>query len=239
MFVNRRHLVLGSAAIAAASLAPRLVRAQAVVGPFTLEPLPYPISAFEPYIDSKTMETHHDRHHQAYVTNLNNAAKDNSAVGSMPLHELVGNIGELPESVRTVVRNNGGGHANHTMFWHVMGPGGGAPDPQLAAAINRDFGSVDSLKQKFNDAGVRVFGSGWVFVTVTRDGKLAIETRPNQDTPLMDGGRVLFGNDLWEHAYYLNYQNRRADYLKAWWNAVSWSNVSARYAAAKAGTLTI
>jgi len=125
------------------------------------------------------------------------------------------------------------------MFWQVMGPGGSAPDPELAAAIKRDFGSLDSLKQTFNDAGVHVFGSGWAFVTVTRDGKLAIETRPNQDTPLMDGGRVLFGNDLWEHAYYLNYQNRRADYLKAWWNAVSWSRVGARYAAAKAGTLTV
>ncbi|MBO0756805.1 MAG: superoxide dismutase [Bradyrhizobiaceae bacterium] len=239
MFVNRRHLVLGSAAIAAASLAPRLALAQAVAGPFNLEPLPYPANAFEPHIDAKTMEIHHDRHHQAYVTNLNNAAKDNSAVGSMPLHELLGKIDQLPESVRTVVRNNGGGHANHTMFWNVMGPGGGAPDPELAAAIQLDFGGLDSLKQKFDDAGVRVFGSGWVFVTVTRDGRLAIETRPNQDTPLMDGRRVLFGNDCWEHAYYLNYQNRRADYLKAWWNVVSWSNVGQRYAAAKAGTLTI
>jgi superoxide dismutase, Fe-Mn family len=239
MLVNRRHLVFGSAAIAAVSLAPRLGLAQAAAGPFRLEPLPYTANAFESYIDSKTMEIHHERHHQAYVTNLNNVAKDNSAVGSMPLDELLGKIGQLPESVRAVVRNNGGGHANHTMFWQVMGPGGGAPDPELAAAIKRDFGNLDSLKQKFNDTGVRVFGSGWVFVTVTRDGKLAIETRPNQDTPLMDGGRVLFGNDLWEHAYYLNYQNRRADYLKAWWNAVSWSNVGARYAAAKAGTLTI
>jgi Fe-Mn family superoxide dismutase len=239
MVVSRRHLVLASAAIAAGSLAPRLAFAQAVAGPFKLAPLPYPTNALEPMIDAKTMEIHHDRHHQAYVTNLNNAAKDHTALASMPLQELLRNLGELPESVRTVVRNNGGGHANHTMFWQIMGPGGGMPDGELSAAIVRDFGSLDALQSRFNDAGLRVFGSGWVFVTVTHDGKLAIETRPNQDTPLMDGGRVLFGNDVWEHAYYLSYQNRRADYLKAWWNAVSWKNIAERYAAAKTGALSV
>jgi superoxide dismutase, Fe-Mn family len=239
MLVNRRYFVLGNAAIAAGSLAPRLALAQVATEPFKLDPLPYPTNAFEPYIDSKTMEIHHDRHHKAYVANLNNAAKNNSAVGSTPLHELLRKIGELPESVRAIVRNNGGGHANHTMFWQIMGPDGGTPDRELSAAISRDFGTLESLQSQFNDVGMRVFGSGWVFVTVTPQGKLAIETRPNQDTPLMDGGRVLFGNDLWEHAYYLNYQNRRADYLKAWWNAVSWRNISARYTAAKAGTLSI
>ncbi len=239
MVVSRRHLVLASAAIAAGSLAPRLAFAQAVAGPFKLAPLPYPTNALEPMIDAKTMEIHHDRHHQAYVTNLNNAAKDHTALGSMPLQELLRNLGELPESVRTVVRNNGGGHANHTMFWQIMGPGGGMPDGELSAAIVRDFGSLDALQTRFNDAGLRIFGSGWVFVTVTHDGKLAVETRPNQDTPLMDGGRALFGNDVWEHAYYLSYQNRRADYLKAWWNAVNWKNIAERYAAAKTGALSV
>jgi len=239
MIINRRHLVLGSAALAAGSLASRVVFAQAAAGPFSLPPLPYPTNAFEPAIDAKTMEIHHDRHHQAYVTNLNNVAKDYSAVGSLPLPELLRNIGELPESIRAVIRNNGGGHANHTMFWQIMGPGGGAPEGDLLAAINRDFGGLETLQTRFNDAGLRLFGSGWVFVTITRDGKLAIETRPNQDTPLMDGGRVLFGNDVWEHAYYLNYQNRRADYLKAWWNAVSWRKIAERYAAAKTGTLAV
>jgi Fe-Mn family superoxide dismutase len=239
MFVSRRHLVLGTAAIAAGSLAPRIVFAAGAAGPFTLDPLPYATNALEPNIDAKTMEIHHDRHHQAYVTNLNNVAKDYAVLGSMPLHELLGKMGELPDAVRTIVRNNGGGHANHTMFWQIMGPDGGAPQGELLAAIVRDFGGLEALQTRFNDAGLRVFGSGWVFVTVTRDGKLAIETRPNQDTPLMDGKRVLFGNDVWEHAYYLNYQNRRADYLKAWWNTASWRSISQRYAAAKAGELTI
>jgi Fe-Mn family superoxide dismutase len=239
MLVNRRHLVLATATIAAGALAPGLVFAQAAQGPFKLDPLPYPTNAFEPVIDAKTMEIHHDRHHQAYVTNLNNVAKEHPEIAAKPLPDLLAKLGELPEAVRTVVRNNGGGHANHTMFWQIMGPAGGAPAKDLLTAIDRDFGGLESLQSRFNDAGLRVFGSGWVFVTVAHDGKLAIETRPNQDTPLMDGGRVLFGNDVWEHAYYLNYQNRRADYLKAWWNAVSWKAISERYAAARAGTLAV
>jgi Fe-Mn family superoxide dismutase len=137
------------------------------------------------------------------------------------------------------VRNNGGGHANHTMFWQIMGGSGGAPTGDLKAAIDRDFGGLDKLQDQLNGAGARVFGSGWVFVTVTRDGKLALVSKPNQDTPLMDGQRVLMGNDVWEHAYYLKYQTRRADYLKAWWNVIDWGKVGGRYAAAKAGTLTI
>jgi superoxide dismutase, Fe-Mn family len=247
MPVNRRSLVLGTSVLGAAALAatvkPRAgiaqVVAQATSGPFKLDPLPYPVNAFEPYIDAKTMELHHDRHHLAYVTNLNNAAKDNSALASKSLPDLLSNLQDLPESVRTLVRNNGGGHANHTMFWQVMGTGGGKPEGELAAALVRDFNGLEALQSKFNDAGLRVFGSGWVFVTVTRSGKLAIETRPNQDTPLMDGGRVLFGNDVWEHAYYLSYQNRRADYLKAWWNTLDWRKVGERYAAATAGTLAV
>jgi Fe-Mn family superoxide dismutase len=239
MSVNRRRFVLGTATVAAAACAPRLAAAQAPSGPFKLDPLPYPTNAFEPHIDAKTMEIHHDRHHQAYVTNLNNALKDYPDVAAMPLQDMLAKIGELPEAIRTTVRNNGGGHANHTMFWQVMGPDGGAPDGDLLAAITRDFGGLDPLQAKFNDAGGRVFGSGWVMVTVDKEGKLALETRPNQDTPLMDGKRVLFGNDVWEHAYYLTYQNRRPDYLKAWWTTVSWPKVTERYAAARAGTLTI
>src|SRR5258708_6018126 len=185
------------------------------------------------------MEIHQDRHHQAYVNNLNTVAKDNPAIGTVPLQDLLAKLGDLPDTIRTAVRNNAGGHANHTMFWQIMGPGGGAPDGDLFAAITRDFGGVDTMQAKFNDAGTRVFGSGWVFVTVTKDGKLAMESRPNQDTPLMDGKRVLFGNDVWEHAYYLLYQNRRPDYLKAWWNTVNWAKVAERYEAAKAGTLAV
>ncbi|NVO15104.1 MAG: superoxide dismutase [Rhodoplanes sp.] len=234
----------GSAALAAAALAPRAAFAQAAAGPFTLAPLPYAANALEPHIDAKTMEIHHDRHHQAYVNNLNAAVKDHGQVAAMPLQDILAKLGEVPESVRTAIRNNGGGHANHTMFWQVMGPGGAgspgsAPAGALAEAITRDLGGLDKLKTDFNGAGTRVFGSGWVFVTVTRDGKLAIESKPNQDTPLMEGKRVLFGNDVWEHAYYLTYQNRRPDYLAAWWNVVSWPKVGERYAAATAGTLTI
>jgi Fe-Mn family superoxide dismutase len=242
MLINRRRAILGTAAIAAATCLPRVVFAQAgssEAGPFKLDPLPYPTNALEPHIDARTMEIHHDRHHQAYVNNLNQVAKDNPAIGTTPLHDVLAKLGELPDTIRTAVRNNGGGHANHTMFWQVMGPGGASPDGELFAAITRDFGGLDTLQARFNDSGTRVFGSGWVFVTVTNDGKLALETRPNQDTPLMDGKRVLFGNDVWEHAYYLMYQNRRPDYLKAWWNTVNWAKVGERYAAAKAGTLTI
>ena len=149
------------------------------------------------------------------------------------------NLNAVPEPVRTSVRNNGGGHANHTMFWQIMGGSGGEPQGELKSAIERDFGSVQKLQDEFNAAGARLFGSGWVFVTVTPDGKLALVTKPNQDTPLMDGQRVLMGNDVWEHAYYLKYQNRRADYLQAWWNVVNWDAIGQRYAQAKAGTLGV
>ncbi len=236
--VNRRRFVAGSAAAAAVAFAPRSL-AQTPAGPFKLDPLPYANNALEPHIDARTMEIHHDRHHAAYVTNLNNAVKDHSNVAKMPLQDILARLAEMPEAIRTVLRNNGGGHANHTMFWQVMGPGGGTPQGDLATAITRDLGGLQKLQDDFNAAGLRVFGSGWVFITVTRDGKLALETKPNQDTPLMDRKAVLLGNDVWEHAYYLNYQNRRGDYLKAWWNTVNWRNVGERYAAAKAGRLTI
>jgi Fe-Mn family superoxide dismutase len=228
--------------LVAATAAPRIVFAQGQMapgGPFKLDPLAYPANSLEPHIDARTMEIHHDRHHQAYVTNLNNFAKDNPQIAAKPIPEVLADLNSVPEAIRTGVRNNMGGHANHTMFWQIMGPNGGKAEGDVLAAIDRDLGGLEKMQGDFNAAGGRVFGSGWVFVTVSKDGKLAIETRPNQDNPIMDGKRALIGNDVWEHAYYLNYQNRRADYLKAWWNTVNWKAVSERYAAAKAGSLGV
>ncbi len=185
------------------------------------------------------MELHHDKHHGGYVANLNKALKDHPQFAALPLQEILAKLNEAPESIRTAVRNNGGGHANHTMFWPVMSKDGGKPEGDLKAAIDRDFGGVEKLKEQLDDAGTRVFGSGWVFVTVGKNGELALVSKPNQDTVLMEGGHVLFGNDVWEHAYYLKYQNRRADYLKAWWNVVNWKKIGERYAAAKAGHLPV
>jgi Fe-Mn family superoxide dismutase len=239
---SRRHLLLAATGIAAAAAAPRIVFAQgamAPTGPFKLDPLAYPTNALEPHIDAKTMEIHHDRHHQAFITNLNNFAKDNPQIADKPVPEVLANLNSVPEAIRTGVRNSLGGHANHTMFWQIMGPNGGKAEGDVLAAVDRDLGGLEKFQTDFNAAGGRVFGSGWVFVTVDKDGKLAIETRPNQDNPMMDGKRVLLGNDVWEHAYYLNYQNRRADYLKAWWNTVNWAKITERYAAAKDGTLGV
>jgi Fe-Mn family superoxide dismutase len=244
-FMTRRKLMFAATGVATAALAPRIAVAQAqtppapAAGPFKQDPLPYANNALEPHIDARTMEIHHDRHHAAYVGNLNTIAKDNPKIAQAPIQDVLAKLGELPEAIRTPVRNNLGGHANHTMFWQIMGAGGGKPSGDLAAAIDRDLGGLEKFQNEFNGAGTRVFGSGWVFVLVTRDGKLSLESRPNQDSPLMDGKRVLMGNDVWEHAYYLTYQNRRPDYLKAWWNVVNWNKVAERYAAAKAGTLTI
>jgi superoxide dismutase, Fe-Mn family len=185
------------------------------------------------------MELHHGQHHAAYVRNLNAAVAQAGEAGKMPLQDMLANLSQVPEAVRGMIRNNGGGHANHTMFWQIMGGSGGEPAGELKSAIDRDLGGPAKMREAFNDAGARLFGSGWVFVTVARDGKLALVTRPNQDTPLMDGARVLLGNDVWEHAYYLKYQNRRPEYLGAWWNVVNWDKVAERYEAAKAGRLTI
>lgn len=247
--ISRRHLLTAAAGVAAVAAAPRVLFAQAApatapaaapaAGPFVLPPLPYATNAFEPHIDAKTMEIHHGRHHAAYVTNMNNVAKANPQLGTTPIENILGNINALNDDIKFTVRNNLGGHANHTMFWEIMSPNGGKPEGEVLAAITSDLGGLEKFQNDFNAAGGRQFGSGWVFVTVTKAGKLAIETRPNQDSPIMDGKRVLMGNDVWEHAYYLNYQNRRADYLKAWWNTVNWAKISERYAAAKAGTLTI
>ena len=241
MPLNRRQIL--AAAVTAAALAPRVVVAQTppapTTGPFTLPPLPYPTNALEPHIDTLTMEIHHDRHHGAYVANLNAIAKDYPQIAAAPPAQILQKLGELPEQIRTGVRNNLGGHVNHSMFWEIMSPAGGKPSAELAAAIDRDLGGLDKFQNDFNAGGLRVFGSGWTLVTVAPDGKLTLETRPNQDSVLMDGKRVLLGNDVWEHAYYLHYQNRRADYLKAWWNVVNWNVLNRRYAAAKAGSLEI
>lgn len=241
--MSRRHALLlgGSAALAAASAGrPRAASAQqAAANSIVLPPLPYAFDANEPHIDAQTMQLHHGRHHAAYVANLTAALRDHPQVAQQPIERILGSLGEVPEAIRTAVRNNGGGHANHTMFWEIMGGKGGAPAGELAQAIDRDLGGFEKMKADFNTMGGRVFGSGWVFVTVDRTGKLALASKPNQDTPLMDGQRALIGNDVWEHAYYLKYNNRRPDYLAAWWNVVNWDRVSARYAAAKAGTLAL
>jgi superoxide dismutase, Fe-Mn family len=239
MSLNRRRFIV---ATAAAALAPRMVIAQtapaaAISGPFTVPPLPYPANALEPHIDTLTMEIHHDRHHGAYVASLNTIAKDYPQIAAAAPAEVLAKLHELPEQIRTGVRNNLGGHVNHTMFWQIMSSAGGKASPELAAAIDRDLGGLEKLQSDLNANGLRVFGSGWTLVTVTRDGRLALETKPNQDSVLMDGKRALFGNDVWEHAYYLHYQNRRADYLKAWWNVVNWNALNERYAAAKSGNL--
>jgi Fe-Mn family superoxide dismutase len=245
--LSRRNLISAAGSIIAAALAPRLALAQTVTqsatagaeGPFAVAPLPYPVSALAPVISAETMMLHHGRHHAAYVNNLNTIARDYPQIARAAPQDLLASLGELPDTIRAGVRNNLGGHANHTMFWTIMTQGGGTPSGEVAAAIDRDLGGLDRMKTDFDTAGNKVFGSGWAFVTVTKDGRLAIETRPNQDTPLMDRKRVLFGNDVWEHAYYLDYRNRRDDYLKAWWNVVNWTEIGNRYAAAKAGTLTL
>jgi superoxide dismutase, Fe-Mn family len=242
--LSRRELMFAARGFAAVALTPMTLADAAAAAPstaappFTLKPLTYPANALEPYIDARTMELHHDQHHAAYVNNLNTIAQDHSQIVDMSPVDLLQKLATLPVTIRTDVRNNLGGHANHTMFWTIMRAGGGKPSDELAAAIQRDLGGMERLITDFNAAGGRVFGSGWVFVTVTPQGQLAIETRSNQDSPLMDGKRVLFGNDVWEHAYYLKYQNRRADYLKAWWNVANWTEIGNRYAAARAGTLT-
>jgi Fe-Mn family superoxide dismutase len=202
--------------------------------PFTLPPLPYAPDALEPHIDKMTMEIHHGKHHNAYVTNLNKALESAPELADKTLDELLANnLAIVPEAIRTAVRNNAGGHWNHSMFWKIMGPaGGGEPTGNIAQAINAAFGSFATFKEKFNAAGVGRFGSGWAWVIKT-GGKLEIASTPNQDNPLMEGKYAVMGNDVWEHAYYLKYQNRRPDYLAAWWNVVNWQEVENRFNAGK------
>jgi superoxide dismutase, Fe-Mn family len=201
--------------------------------PHELPPLPYPFDALEPTIDAKTMEIHHDKHHGAYVTNLN-AALEGTESADRPLDEVIDNLESIPEDKRTAVRNNGGGHWNHTFFWQIMKPGGGGdPSGALADAINDTFGDAGQLKTQVNDAGVKRFGSGWTWLVWDGTG-LAVRSTPNQDNPLMDSDDVpLLGIDVWEHAYYLTYQNRRPDYLAAWWDVVNWDEVARRFESAK------
>jgi len=203
---------------------------------FELPPLPYDYSALEPYIDTQTMQIHHDKHHQAYVTNVNNALQGHDQLASMSVDEMLRNIHQVPESIRTAVRNNAGGHSNHSMFWNIMKPnGGGEPTGDLASAIQQAFGSFDAFKTAFNDAGVKRFGSGWAWLVLDSSGKLQVISTANQDSPLMDGLHPVMGNDVWEHAYYLKYQNRRPEYLNAWWNVVNWDEVARRYGQARGG----
>jgi len=197
---------------------------------FEVPPLPYEYNALEPYIDTQTMQLHHDKHHAAYVNNLNNALQNQSQLASWTVEDLVQRINEVPESIRTAVRNNAGGHTNHSMFWQIMKPnGGGEPTGELGSAIQQAFGSFDQFKAAFNDAGVKRFGSGWTWLVLDRSGKLQVISTANQDSPLMDGMFPVMGNDVWEHAYYLKYQNRRPDYLAAWWNVVNWDEIAHRY----------
>ena len=199
---------------------------------FELPPLPYDFNALEPHIDGRTMEIHHDKHHQAYVDNANKALEGNEWA-SRPIEAILANVDLLPEDIRTAVRNNAGGHANHSLFWEIMSPdGGGEPEGDLAQAIGDAFGSVDELKSAINDAGVKRFGSGWAWLVWDGTG-LSVMSTPNQDSPIMDDKTPLLGIDVWEHAYYLNYQNRRPDYLAAWWNVVNWPEVARRYDEAK------
>ena len=198
----------------------------------TLPALPYAHDALEPHIDATTMQIHHGKHHQAYVTNLNAAIDKAPELGNWTLGDLCRNIAQVPEAVRTAVRNNGGGHWNHSLFWELMAPkAGGEPGGDVGAAIGKAFGDVAKFRDAFKAAGTGRFGSGWAWLVAGRDGALTIESTPNQDNPLMDGKHAILGLDVWEHAYYLKYQNRRPDYIDAWWNVVNWGKVAERYSA--------
>jgi Fe-Mn family superoxide dismutase len=203
---------------------------------YELPKLPYDYNALEPHIDARTMEIHHTKHHQAYITNLNNAIKGKADLEKKSVQDLIGDLNSVPEDIRTAVRNNGGGHANHSFFWKIMGPkAGGEPKGNLADDIKSTFGGFDQFKEKFADAGVKRFGSGWAWLIKNKGGKLEIVSTANQDSPLMGKGIAgaegtpILGVDVWEHAYYLNYQNRRPDYIKAWWNVVNWDAVAKNY----------
>ena len=202
---------------------------------FELPPLPYDFSALEPHIDAQTMEIHHDRHHATYVNNLNGAIEKHPELSDKSIEQLLGDLGSVPEDVRTVVRNNGGGHYNHSIFWEIMGPaGGGAPTGEIASAINEAFGDFASFKDALSKAAIGQFGSGWGWLFLS-GGRLTVRGFPNQDNPIMEGGVPILGVDVWEHAYYLKYQNKRPDYVAAWWNTVNWPAVEERYSRARQG----
>jgi Fe-Mn family superoxide dismutase len=200
---------------------------------YELPKLPYAYNALEPHIDAKTMEIHHSKHHQAYITNVNKALEGHADLAAKPIDELMKGLSSVPEAIRTAVRNNGGGHSNHTLFWTVLAPNaGGKPTGELAAAIESTFGSFDAFKEKMAAAATTRFGSGWAWLAVDK-GKLVVESSANQDTPLSEGKTPILGLDVWEHAYYLHYQNKRPDYIAAFWNVVNWPEVAKRFAAAK------
>jgi len=205
----------------------------AVTGTFKLPPLTYDYNALEPHIDAATMKFHHDKHHAAYVKNLNAAVTKYPELKTKTVEQLLTSLGTLPKDIQTTVRNNGGGHYNHTMYWKIMGPkGGGAPTGAIATAIESQFGTFDTFKSQFNEAGTKLFGSGWVWLVNDRN-QLKIMTTSNQDSPISQGIYPIMGNDVWEHAYYLNYQNRRSDYLVAWWNVINWTEVNRRFERSK------
>jgi len=222
----------GAAALAVTPL--NSLWAQAAAGPFTLPKLPYEYDALEPNIDKETMTIHHDKHHQAYVDNLNKAVAGNADLEKKSIEEILRGIDKVPEKVRQAVINNGGGHANHTLFWEIMGPkGGGMPSGELAKAIDKDLKGFDSFKKDLSQAGITRFGSGWAWLVVGKDGALKVYSTANQDSPLMTGDTPILGLDVWEHAYYLKYKNVRPKYVEAWWNTINWANVAARYQKAK------
>ncbi|GIP23672.1 MULTISPECIES: superoxide dismutase [Paenibacillus] len=199
-----------------------------------LPALPYAANALEPHIDEQTMNIHHDRHHNTYVTNLNAALESAPELQSKSVEELISNLDAVPENIRTAVRNNGGGHANHSLFWEIIGPnGGGNPTGAIASAIDSELGGFDKFKEDFAKAATTRFGSGWAWLVVGKDGKLAVTSTPNQDSPIMEGQTPVLGLDVWEHAYYLKYQNKRPDYIAAFWNVINWNEVNKRYEAAK------
>ncbi|MBW4610421.1 MAG: superoxide dismutase [Hassallia sp. WJT32-NPBG1] len=207
---------------------------QLSANPAQLPPLPYPNNALEKAIDANTMQLHHDKHHQSYVDNLNNALKQQPNLQSRSVEAMLRDLNSIPEDIRTTVRNNGGGHLNHTIFWQIMSPqGGGQPTGEIAQEINQSFGSFDAFKKQFNEAGSDRFGSGWVWLVRNSQGQLQIVNTANQDNPIMEGSYPIMGNDVWEHAYYLRYQNRRADYLNNWWNVVNWNEVNRRAQASR------
>lgn len=200
---------------------------------YELPALPYAANALEPHIDEQTMNIHHGKHHNTYVTNLNNALEGHDELSAKSIEDLISDLNAVPENIRTAVRNNGGGHANHSLFWQILSPnGGGEPTGELAEAINSKFGSFDQFKATFTDAAVKRFGSGWAWLSVN-NGELEVTSTPNQDSPIMEGKTPILGLDVWEHAYYLNYQNRRPDYITAFWNVVNWDEVAKLYSAAK------
>jgi superoxide dismutase, Fe-Mn family len=236
--LSRRAVLTAAAALPLARLgtaAPVVAPDEAIqtgAGPFTLPPLPYAYDALEKAIDKETMTLHHDKHHATYVKNLNDAmAKAPEEWRTKPIKEILMHVDALPEPIREAVRNNGGGHDNHSIFWTTMSPtGGGEPTGEIKTVIDRDFGGFEAFRTKFEDLGAKRFGSGWVWLVRDAAGKYALVSRPNQDSPRMEGMTPILGNDVWEHAYYLRYQNRRADYLKAWWSVVDWSAVNRRLA---------